>query len=1029
MSSLQATTCLHIIPGAPEHLITTDRFSFPDCVDGTRRFAKGTPRKHQDFILLVYLCDSAKPNSIVHMAILKRVFVGFLLLLAISRLQANEADQADATNESPQKWTDQESEATEEPKKPEPIRIGDLGRDREKKPFNRSEWPPNLEGKKPTIQSHARLILYDYLYKSETTVFEEKTGPKEAKKVNIEARYEFELLHHDMRGNILARYKLINCTKGPCTGPFPDVYVDFVQGGQSIDGVYVIPPEGRENDTEWKPDWNFLMSLPWIIQSPAKQGEGDEQMVTTPYGLCNYQFSRPQDLRFVRRLRHCEFNMEGNHSLIPEATQFHYDQHVLFRQNKKIDADIVFVDATEHFDIRSPLHDKWNIHVKAYTYLELMNRTRRYIPRFCPQDMDGGECAELVFGARLIGKNWREIPANVKLLAEEAVQKKAELRRALEAYEAVLRRKDVPEESRLRSFQRLVQAVANANADELRDTLKSSLKGGSLTHLLQAVGAVASKEHVAVVRAFAEDLEDSNEVLEAYLNAIPFGLNFAGSLIREFKSWIEEERASKQPNQERITQLLFATSGLLRRRCNSSPSSLNACNIWRDNYVNWFLNATACDTNDVDCEVERLAVLENLPIAPSCAYAKNLVCKHQPSAVEVAALKLLTACDPATITSIIRPLVQTFRDACPTKQSRTASLLALEALSRIVETNHRHVGTYLLRSESHFPEDHEKWAYFYDFVRTHREDREDVDEYWRNFRNFKVFRPSYAQRALQAASSVQRNEFGKLGILKAIGTAKTEFTEGVLKRAVFDLQYGHGKARKDVFKVLFETAGLESLVGSKSNAHNTSAESEGDEEPHASVQLSLLGHRFPPKEIFNGMGNMVSTLWNADGQTFKAHESNVVFRQFRGVFPLVSGYAIRMEVDGAFHLGIYGEAEVSLWNQNGGGSLRNNVSVVLDAKVSLSSSEKLIGQVSTELSGSVSVESEVDAEFASHPASYCATVGHSDAFVRQRYSQKWAGKKQTITRDRHVPGRSFALDARSNAMCRQLFAEEPKPSD
>lgn len=45
------------------------------------------------------------------------------------------------------------------------------------------------------------------------------------------------------------------------------------------------------------------------------------------------------------------------------------------------------------------------------------------------------------------------------------------------------------------------------------------------------------------------------------------------------------------------------------------------------------------------------------------------------------------------------------------------------------------------------------------------------------------------------------NALLELGILKAIGTAKTEFTEGVLKRAVFDLQYGHGKARKDVFKV------------------------------------------------------------------------------------------------------------------------------------------------------------------------------------------------------------------------------------
>lgn len=50
------------------------------------------------------------------------------------------------------------------------------------------------------------------------------------------------------------------------------------------------------------------------------------------------------------------------------------------------------------------------------------------------------------------------------------------------------------------------------------------------------------------------------------------------------------------------------------------------------------------------------------------------------------------------------------------------------------------------------------------------------------------------------------------------------------------------------------------------------------------------------------------------------------------------------------------------------------------------------------------------------------TVGYELIF-RQRYTQKWAGKKRTITRDRHLPGRSFALDARSNAMCRELLAE------
>lgn len=43
----------------------------------------------------------------------------------------------------------------------------------------------------------------------------------------------------------------------------------------------MIPPEGSDSDADWRPDWNFLMSLPLVVQSPAKNGEGDEQTVVS----------------------------------------------------------------------------------------------------------------------------------------------------------------------------------------------------------------------------------------------------------------------------------------------------------------------------------------------------------------------------------------------------------------------------------------------------------------------------------------------------------------------------------------------------------------------------------------------------------------------------------------------------------------------------------------------------------------------------------------------------------------------------
>lgn len=52
------------------------------------------------------------------------------------------------------------------------------------------------------------------------------------------------------------------------------------------------------------------------------------------------------------------------------------------------------------------------IYMKGYvfsTFLEMMNRTRRYMDRYCSSDMKARECATDYFGATYIGRNWQDI--------------------------------------------------------------------------------------------------------------------------------------------------------------------------------------------------------------------------------------------------------------------------------------------------------------------------------------------------------------------------------------------------------------------------------------------------------------------------------------------------------------------------------------------------------------------------------------------------------------------------------------------
>lgn len=44
----------------------------------------------------------------------------------------------------------------------------------------------------------------------------------------------------------------------------------------------------------------------------------------------------------------------------------------------------------------------------------MMNRTRRYMKRYCPKGMLGSACATEIFGAKHLGRNWLDV--NTKLV-------------------------------------------------------------------------------------------------------------------------------------------------------------------------------------------------------------------------------------------------------------------------------------------------------------------------------------------------------------------------------------------------------------------------------------------------------------------------------------------------------------------------------------------------------------------------------------------------------------------------------------
>ncbi|KAI1703136.1 CRE-DSC-4 protein [Ditylenchus destructor] len=867
-----------------------------------------------------------------------------------------------------------------------------------------------------------RMLLYEYIFKSETSVFE--TNPSRAKgtvngkalRRRTEALVEFKLFHYDDEGNILASYKLKKCIKGPCKQDMQDVIVDFSQGGHHLNGLYVAAQNGQE-----KPEHTLLTAIAMTVHNSAKQGEGESQIVNTPFGACNYRSSRPVDLRYERRINNCDFNEHTNHSLIDGITVFNYDQHVIYTQNQKIDADIIYIDAYEDFEIRSPLYEKWNLKVKSHTYMELNNRTRLYEKMICPEDDLAHKCAVDVLKSQSLGKDWTALPKKLRLFPEKEINNlaKSNLQDAVQSYKELIKNAENPDDNKqLRLFNEIVRASTYGTSVE--NILNDPSNHIILNDLLQSLASSGYPDNLkSIVRWL--DLPAGQSNFDLFTNALAYTIKPTGKILSNIKDMMSAKRMHE--DKKMYTALLYTTATLLRRRCFSNAKTLKACALGKEKAVAWFFNETTkCIPQDIECVIGSLNVLVNLPVKRICDYAFNFICSRNHSEeVNKAALRVVHECHPGYFTfANIRTLTNVYRNMCPKAISLDESLLAVDILFRIQQSGvsmSELIGSYLLLYENNFSagrQEREKLAYFYDTVEAQKRTNTEMRKYWKKLRHFRAFRPNYSQRALgKVTSSVQSHTLANFPLQTnqhtTSGIAKVVVDKDSLAHLEYSIRHNHPSVEmsRDLFKLYVTTS-------------QTRSHKESITRPEVMAQVSLLGHHMPMETM-------------SEHPLFRNPvKQNIVYRYFDGEFPLLSGFSIKLRT--------IGSATIKTSHRHSDNTQRysSDIGVVamLDVTAELGSAAKLFGEISSELSLSFNITGHLDLNWSGYGFSvgipkYCSFMAVSDLNLRHVYTRRdlisKSGSKSlksnkktadSVERTRTVPGVCYAPNKRIMYNCK-----------
>ncbi|EFO87316.1 CRE-DSC-4 protein [Caenorhabditis remanei] len=843
-------------------------------------------------------------------------------------------------------------------------------------------------------ENTVRLLKVDYWFRTESMIYDELNSKEKAPSTVIAGNFSFETLHHDVEGGMLGRFSLTQCNTGNCGEPSP-IYMAFRQGGNNVEHVF-------KSSDDSDATWNFLYAIANTIYTPAEYGEGDEQTVDTIYGRCKVNFGRPEDKRFRRIIDKCDLGYGANFTKFDGLETVAYDQDVWYTQNTKVDADIIMIDAVEMLAFRSPLHEKHGFQVESRTHVEITNRTRVFVHRYCNDSVPAHSCAEQAFGAVRVGGKLYE---NVKI----GVAQPNKLTKLIGTYRRHLNEmgdSHICEKHSL-LYGQIVQEAKLAKREDWEAAIRYPENDHVLSIIASSLGSVGTAESLATAREVL--LQQSPEHLDDLL----FGIAQSSSKNEKWHKQLMYWLGTLNQDSEDFWKLANTIATVLNKRCEATTSSLNSCNKGKEAIVNKFIN----DLTATGVTVQVLEVLENIPVIGAYDIAKKYLCGQEALEIQKAALNVILAVDKNLYeTQLTHKLIRLFRNTCSQQTPTSHSQLAIDILLKCVP-DHQNVATLILRTESLNPDDQEKWNYLYKAIESSGERDELKAEFWSRMRKFKVFRPNFLHRALQADSHVHWQEIADASGFRLFSTATAEFLHKSFKRSIFELSLKRGKKEHNLFSLSIDTEHLDQFI-TGSTSHSRSGAPEG------SVRIGIAGHKLPTKHIFKGSTDLLSTVWDADGRTYKAFEGNVPLRDVRFSLPLLSGLTVNVNSVGAISLRVLASAEVSLWNQRSNAKAEAYTSGSLYLTASLQQDTQQVRYIESTVSALSTFTTDTRAIFESLPYDFCLKTSNSNAEIRQKtIIEEESHKKKTYNRKRVEPGVTYRLDDSTIRQCNNYLEQ------
>uniref|UniRef100_A0AAF5PIP9 MTP large subunit lipid-binding domain-containing protein n=4 Tax=Wuchereria bancrofti TaxID=6293 RepID=A0AAF5PIP9_WUCBA len=802
-----------------------------------------------------------------------------------------------------------------------------------------------------------RYLFYEYNFWSMTRIYEERTKLDESIIEIINATYSFHILHYDPAGKILGRYQFLKCISGSCHYDMPDVYVNFIQGGNNLEGLYVTTILDEKN---WKVNWNVLFAIIYATMTPAKIGGGDEQNVVKI--------------------------------------------ELYFRQNTKSNADIIDIEAEEKMILKSLIIPDWSLVVETQAKMRMTNRTVIFGKPFCSTELLADECAQTVFKTKRMGKNWKEINQKLNIGVK---RERSKLKSVLKESNS-----EFPDKKG-DGLAAIVNSILFATDQDLLDAIREFRNTPIMSVFVDAIGLAGTMTAYTVGKnAFTTE---APEFLERFLQALSQTTKIDIAIINDLKIWM------KNTNDKYYAKhIAFTIANLYRRYCQSTKSRKYACKNGKNDDVNEFTKSIIAQCKDSDCQINALQIFENLPLLNLLPYAIQFLCvtNNSENLVQQEALRFLQLFDGKYFHwKTINKLFRIFYNACPLRQTITDQTLAIEILLNIVP-NTELIGTYFLRSEELFPVEQEKWAYFYSSIARKRQTSPNFNSYWAKMRSFRVFQPNYAHRSLKATSDVSAINIAELGNNNNITVwIKTVNDKGISSWNDFSILLT--SAKRPSFPLLQIFTGMKGMKSYllESESYNSNEESNSDN-PLAIAQIGLLNNRNVPITIFHGYGELINVVWNANGQPMLLCDKNLIYRQYYGYIPLMSGLSITVDVIGTIAIDLYGSATINLWNKDAGMKVNSTISTKLEGSINLASSNNLIGRATTLLYASGTVNVRFDADFFTVPHLFCITVSHSPIVIKYMYTHSTkTGKEKHLWHNIKLSGSSLWLNKKLSDHC------------